>query len=321
MVYDVANEVESEMRDLTTTTSNKVPANSPWGDLPPRLSVLFITSPDRTGGWLADSLAADSAISVDIEEACGAANALARLREDVFDVVLIGHDPHELDALEIIDAVRAGTDQDQPVLVLGDCVTGELAALCYDVGGDGYLCVKSTTTRELLWHFSRVAERHQLVVRNRQFALAHKQRLQLEHNEADRLLAEKRLLIEDMRDVAEYNSNLLALSKLTQRYVEFLKAFVVMGSGNLSVELERFVRQIHRAKLNATDALQMHVDALSKIVSRLGNRSARHIMNRAEQLILQVLLQLSQLPEENIMNSASGSEFEDRMVKGERLSA
>src|SRR6516164_4178447 len=76
--------------------------------LPPRMHVLFVTTASRTGGWLAEALSADSASEVFLEEAIGAAAGMARLRDEVFDAVLISHDMAELDALEFVLGLRAG---------------------------------------------------------------------------------------------------------------------------------------------------------------------------------------------------------------------
>ena len=37
---------------------------TPWGSLPPRMRALYITTRERTGGWLAEAFAADSASTV-----------------------------------------------------------------------------------------------------------------------------------------------------------------------------------------------------------------------------------------------------------------
>ncbi len=63
------------------------------------MRVLYVTSYHRTGGWLAEAFAADSAVDVVLEEAVGVAAGMARLRDEIFDAVLISHEPGELDAL------------------------------------------------------------------------------------------------------------------------------------------------------------------------------------------------------------------------------
>src|SRR6202043_576546 len=105
---------------------------TPWGLLPPRMRVLHITTPRRTGAWLAEAFASDSACEVTLEVATGAAAGLARLRETVYDAVLVSHEPGELDALNLLDGLRAG-GAEEPLIVLGQPSEQELAALCYEV--------------------------------------------------------------------------------------------------------------------------------------------------------------------------------------------
>ncbi len=57
--------------------------------------------------WLADALKADSASQVLLDEAVGAATGLAALGERIYDAVLVGHAPGELDAVEFVEGLRA----------------------------------------------------------------------------------------------------------------------------------------------------------------------------------------------------------------------
>ena len=172
-----------------------------WGILPRRMRVLFITTSHRTGTWLAEAFATDSASEVILEESIGATAGMARLRDEIFDAVFISHEPPDLDALEFIQGLRAGGG-DEPTVVLGAADDQEMAALTYEVGADAYLCVTTTTIRTLLWSAARAIERHQMLKENRRLIQAERQRLNFEHQEADRLLAQQRTLIGDLETLA-----------------------------------------------------------------------------------------------------------------------
>ena len=148
---------------MVASLSEMAPAVRPnaaaWQRLPPRMRVLYIATRQRTGGWLAEAFAADSASKVVLEEAVGMAAGLARLRDDVFDAVLVSHDADELNALDLIEGYRAG-GSDEPIIVLGTQSEQEMAALCYEVGADGYVCVHTATTRNLIWVIARAVQRH-----------------------------------------------------------------------------------------------------------------------------------------------------------------
>jgi DNA-binding response OmpR family regulator len=130
---------------------------------------------------------------------------LAHLRDEVFDAVLISHEPGVLDALELIEGLRAGGNE-EPMIVLGTMPSAETAALCYEVGADAYCCVAETSTRSLLWTFARAIERHQLVREHRRLVHMEQQRLAYEHQEAERLLAEQRALIAELEMIRDISS-------------------------------------------------------------------------------------------------------------------
>ena len=108
--------------------------------------------------------------------------------------MLVSHEPDELDALELLDGLRAG-GSDEPLVVLGQPSEQEMAALCYEVGADAYVCVNTATTRTLLWIVARATERSQLIRENRRLAQAERHRKSRDTHEAERLLLEQRDLI------------------------------------------------------------------------------------------------------------------------------
>jgi len=267
--------------------------------LPPRLKILFITGRQRTGQWLADALASDRASEVQLEEAVGVAAGLARLRDEVFDAVLLSHEALELDALEFLEAVRTGSSDEQPVLVLGSPSEQELAALCYEVGADAYICVHTTTTRTLLWQLARAVERHQLLAENRRLAHAQKHQLQREQEEARKLLAEQQELIErhalhSATACSRGREHAALPAKLVDHYRELLKAYIIMGSGHLHGEIAKLAELMVAAGSPAGDALRLHAKVLDEVIQGLGNRSARHVIHRADLLAVEFFLEIAE---------------------------
>ncbi len=283
-------------------TKERTPA---WHGLPARMRVLSITTRRRTGSWLAEALAADSASEVLLEEAIGAAPGLARLRDEVFDAVLVTHEPSELDALGLIEGYRAG-GATEPIIVLGTQSEPEISALCYEVGADGYLCVNTATTRNLIWLTARAVQRHQLIRQNQRLAQAEQTRIQREHDEAERLLGQQRALIADIERFRPPEVPVDAPSTgapaepfplpepLLRHYRELLRTYVIMGSGNLAGELGRLAHLLIAAGLSARETLQLHLAVVEELVRGLGARSARHVMNRADLLVLEVMVHLAE---------------------------
>ncbi|MFV2068311.1 MAG: hypothetical protein ACC645_15175, partial [Pirellulales bacterium] len=48
------------------------------------------------------------------------------------------------------------------------------------------------------------------------------------------------------------------------------------------------------AGISARQAMQLHVQVLEELIEGLGNRSARHVMNRADLLVLEVMVHLAE---------------------------
>lgn len=288
-------------------------AASPAGSgLPARMKVLYITTLHRTGGWLTEAFAADSAAQIFLEEVVGVTAGLSRLRDEVFDAVLVSHEPGVLDALDLIEGLRAGGNE-EPMILLGSLPAQEIDALCYEVGADDYCCVAETTVRGLLWKFAHAIERGQLVRENRRLVQAERQRLQQEHYEAERLLDQQRALIADLEVIGSSEKkscgdeevapeDCLALTvtaaaevppelpeALFSHYRELLRTYVIMGAGNLSKEMLELAELLANSNVSAQRAMQLHVQVLEELVQGLGNRSARHVMNRADLLVLEVM--------------------------------
>jgi DNA-binding response OmpR family regulator len=269
--------------------------------MPPQMRVLYITNRQRTGGWLAEAFAADSASQVILEEAVGTKAGLARLRDDVFDALLVSHEPGELDALELIQGYRAG-GAEEPVVVLGTESEQEMEILCYEVGADGYVCVHTTTTRNLIWVMARAVQRHQLVHENQRLQHGEHTRLQREQEESQRLLQEQRALVEEFEALPGnapcQRGAAVALvplpDELVVHYRDLLRVYVIMGSGNLASELRRLAALLVAGGLTARQTMQLHLKAVEELVQGLGARSTRHVMNRADLLVLELMMYVAE---------------------------
>ena len=279
-----------------------------WGSLPQRMRIMYVTTYQRTGGWLAEALASDSASETILEEALGFAAGLARLRDDVFDAVLIGHEPGELDALAFIEALRS-TGSEEPLVVLGEQDETDMTPLCLEANADAYLCVRNTTTRTLIWVVARAIERHTLLRENRRLAEANRHRLDLEQEDVERLLADERALARDLDRLAAARASLGSTDdtdlapprrvplppQLESHYRELLRAYVMMGQGNLATEMRAVAHLLAAAGVSAAQALDLHIHVVKGLLQGLGNRSGRHVMNRAGLLTLEIAAHLCEV--------------------------
>ncbi len=263
--------------------------------LPPKLRILLITARNRSGGWLAEALAAEAPSQAVLQEAVGEADGMARLRDEPYDLVLVSHEPGELDALRLVQGCRL-SGADEPMIVLGNHSEQEMAAEVFEAGADGYLCVQTATTANLLWLAARAVNHHQLKTENQRLGQAEQTRLQREHDEATRVLAEQRAMLAEVPPAAE--AELVASHPfppaLVTHYRELLRIYVIMGSGNLACELSRLGKLLVDAEFTARQTMQLHVEALEELIHGLGARSTRHVMTRADLLALELLTHLAE---------------------------
>ena len=183
-----------------------------------------------------------------------------------------------MDALDLIEGYRT-SGADEPIIVLGSQSEQEMAALCYEVGADGYICVHTTTTRNLIWVVARAIQRHQLIQENQHLHQADQNRLQREHDEATRLIQEQRALIEspapagDSLPAAATADEKIAQAplpaELIAHYRELLRIYVIMGSGNLGGELRRLAELLVAAGLTARQTIQLHLLAVEELLRGL----------------------------------------------------
>ena len=210
--------------------------------------------------------------------------------------------------------------REEPLVVLGEASPQEMEALCLEAGADAYVCILTATTRTLLWIVARATERHALLRENRRLAQAERHRLQQESREAERLLTQQRDLIRDAQGLpddegepdgdTELGTTGLAgalgactartvdgppmAESLKEHYRELLRAHVIMGSGNLSTEMGTLAGLLAENNVTAPQTMQLHVQVLEELVRGLGARSARHVMTRADLLVLEVLVHLAE---------------------------
>lgn len=250
-----------------------------------RMRVLFVAGRMRSGAWLAEAFAKENGGDIELQEVIGSAAGLTRLRDENFDALLLTHVPGELDALGFLEAMRAG-GAEEPALVMGEQSEAELAGRCYEAGADAYVCVNTVTTHILGWRVARAMERHRLLRENRRLQHAEKQRLRREQHEAQATL-------DDLRRACGPSEAPLP-RELVSHYRSLLRSCVIMGAGNLSEEVRSLAALLNSAGVSAGRALQLHLSVLEEMVAGLGNRSARHVMTRADVLVLELLMQLAE---------------------------
>jgi hypothetical protein len=81
---------------------------------------------------------------------------------------------------------------------------------------------------------------------------------------------------------------------LVNHYRELLRAHVIMGSGNLGSEMTLLAELLASAQIGAQQTMLLHLQVLEELIRGLGSRSARHVMTRADLLVVEVMIHLAE---------------------------
>ncbi len=288
------------------------------------MRLLFVSGRERIGAWLVESLAKEIPGTVCRDEISGSVAGLAKLREENYDLVFLSHEPPELDALQLAQAARA-SGADCPMIVLGNQSEQELSVVCLEHGADAYLCAHTAVVRGLRWVVTRAIEWRHLVRESRRLLQNEEQRIQREHEEVQRLLQQQAALArrgkaelagarahcsaaahrldpksDPWSSAAEQPAEITSIPvlpllppALTTHYRQLLRTYVIMGSGNLARELSDLVAILCAAGISAAQALELHVAVVAELIRGLGQRSTRHVLARADLLILELMMRLA----------------------------
>ena len=247
--------------------------------------------------------------------------ALSRLREEQFDCLLLdvpaslASPADDNGPFGLIRAARtAGCTE--PVVIVGRLLTdaewNEACACDCDV----FVSPRGWESSALGGVVKRSLRRGELLRENRELTAANHRRLLRERDESEQLLAHQRQLIAELEalphplrqkdgnaagrlysSVSEDPEPIAANDGLAGSfaadYASLLRSYVLMGSGSLAAEISEMADRLVAARVPPHEALQLHLGCVEGLVKGLGNRSARHIMARADLLAVEMMTHLA----------------------------
>ena len=275
--------------------------------LPPVLRVAYVCGPSEVGLWLAQGLEQHYQ-RLKLHLIRDGAGAVGQLRKMDLEVVVLGHEPGHLEASRLLQALRLGGTE-EPMVVLGRESEPEMAVVCLESGADEYICVQNATVEMLWWSIRRAVARAQLVRQNRRLVQQQQQARQQEQSQAAGRLDHyaqltEQLLRQDIRPLSGDASATAAVGwglgtlmplpdSLQTFYLDLLRTFVVMGCGSLQQEIEQLAGALGRLQLPVSRVVQLHRQALETLLRGRGNRSCRHVLARADMLLIELLARLA----------------------------
>lgn len=262
----------------------------------PLLCLLVVVADKAAGERLCACL---SGRGVRARHAVGAAAALKSLRCEESSAVVATHTAGGVDALAFLRALRSAGD-DTPVVILGERATADAEAAVFAAGGDGYRRADQSSPACLLGAVERAIDHRALIAENRRLHAAERRRLTHERDEADRLLAEQRALIGELEGLPDVATGVAPAEapadsgSLETRYADLLRAYVVMGAGSLADEIGRVAERLVAERRSAPQVMELHLTAVAQMVDGLGPRGGRHVMARADLLVLEMMAHLAE---------------------------
>jgi hypothetical protein len=261
--------------------------------------------------------------------------ALSRLREDQFDCLVVdvpaslGSPGDDNGPFGLIRAARtAGCTE--PVVIVGRLLTdAEWQAACA-CDCDVFVSPRGWESAALGGVVKRSLLRGALFRENRALTAANHRRLLRERDESEQLLAHQRQLIAELEALphplrqpaargGERFASILARDQepmtakdnpsdaFVPNYASLLRSYVLMGSGSLAGEIAEMADRLVAAHVPPHEALQLHLGCVESLVKGLGNRSARHVMARADLLAVEMMTHLAHRSQAVTNGSASRS--------------
>ncbi len=272
--------------------------------LPVKARVLYVHGGQQIGSWLVQHL--EQSGCVELSQVQGTAAALGTLAEVPLQGIVAGHEPSWVHGPELTKALRL-RGYEGAVIILGNESPSELAVACYESGADEYLCVPTSTGPMLLWVLRRALARVGLTQKCRQLEQFRTQALQQERTQAQALLDHQQQLAcqlsecESQLDPSPPGTvgwwGLGAVVPLPQAlhsyYRELLRSYVVLGAGTLQEEVSQLALTLARLRLPVQRVVELHRSVLAQMLQGRGNRSCRHLLARADMLLVELLAHLA----------------------------
>ena len=308
--------------DLIPAQNTDWLAAPPSSGLPPEFRLLCVgpTEPD----WIGLTLQLDAVGCLDpkFRWVSSASEAMTLLRNESFDCIVVecwptNHDDVELDASDLVHAIRASGCGDPIVLLTRQPDDGLTVEAC-NSHCEILVSAALWSSRALVNVIQQSIRLMETARQNHHHVVANHRRLVRERDEADHLLRQQRDIIRELEAItqgtastdvneiadpaiasgeSEHTRNSRSLQipeKIKTYYHELLRTYVIMGSGSLAGEISQLASGLAEVGLSPRDTLSLHLEQVEHLVSGLGNRSSRHVMSRADLLALELVIHIGE---------------------------
>lgn len=237
-----------------------------------------------------------------IHHCASAGQALAQLADESFDCVLIVNSTSDLtrpgiDAHGFCIAARAGGCTD--ALLIVTAVAGDaLWRVACETESEVFVSSFAWQSSAILLFIDRTIQRRSITRDTQRRHWAEGQRVDRERDECSDLLRQQRQLLNETPTRQLGSVEAMLPAELPRIYREVLRTYVMTGTANLATEIKKLAQTFALAHLTPRQVLQLHLDQVELLVKGIGQRSARHIVDRANVLCLELMVLLCECFEE-----------------------
>jgi hypothetical protein len=269
--------------------------------LPHRLRLLFVGLEEPPWALLALRLETAGCAQAEFDWESEPGKALARLRKVTFDCIIARcEDVEQPAAVGFVEALR-GSGSEDPIVVLAALPHDERTMQFDNLDCELLVTAGGWHSRALTVVIRRAVARGNLRREISGLEVSARRSRVRDRDDAEVQLAHLRDLLERLNSTANEASVALrtqrtdVVTRIEGLYHELLRTYVMMGSGSLAGELLRLTELMALAGLSPVEAMAIHVSQMESLLQGLGSRGSRHVMWRADQLALELLIRLGEL--------------------------
>ncbi len=261
--------------------------------LPPKVHLLWVSSAEPSWINLALTLDREGCQEPAFDWVASASQALTAIRDRHLDVVVVAHGQANTEPaavrvdLAAVQVLRTG-GYDEPVILVAPYLDEDYWSEACRLDCEVVIAPAPAESSALAPMIVRSIRRAELSRENQRLCVADRRRLSRERDEAEHLLRQQRQMIHELHRETHLPP------ELNDYYHELLRTYVIMGSGSLTAEIGKLGEMVAAAGFSPREALDLHLERVETLVHGLGNRSARHVMARADLLALELMMALGE---------------------------
>jgi hypothetical protein len=254
------------------------------------------------GSWLRSALSS-AGVAAEVVDLVGAPSAARHAATTPCDA-FVAIDSPRLDAAALVSGLRAGGFQGA-IVVVGEASAIDREDSVRRAGADAYRSVAVTSATLLAGDLVRAVAARRLASEHRRLSSRERQRLEVDRDDAQRVLDEQRQLVGELEGFATLRvatpSSPVAIDRgtdpldsLRAHYADLVRDAVSVGGSEVASGLAEIAAALVRFGYGAPTVIEFHLHAVEQLLAGLGGRGARHALARADVVAMDLVVHLAE---------------------------